>query len=158
MVIQQQKTNVEVSRTLRNTSFCCAHTIHNNIFNAATLSVVVASNLVALVAALIVSYPILLLTNNNRMMISVRRMLKKWQIKKLFVASSAATKTGENVEGQNAEGQIVAKRPKSHIREHDQHSFNSIRVLFADNFAQFGLSLPHNNQLDFALLTKPFRH
>ena len=87
------------------------------------------------------------------MMISVRRMFKKWQIKKLFVASSAATKRGENTEGQ-----IVGKRPKPHIREHDQHSFNSIRVLFADNFVQFGLSLPHNNQLDFALLTQPFRH
>ena len=34
------------------------------VFNAATLSVVVVSNLVALVA-LIVSYPILLLTNSN---------------------------------------------------------------------------------------------
>ena len=104
------------------------------------LSVVVVSNLVAL---LIVSYPILLLTNNKVMMISVRRMFKK-----LFVASSAATKTGEN-----AEGQIVGKRPKPHIHEHDQHSFNSIRVLFADKFVQFGLSLQHNNQLDFALLS-----
>ena len=48
------------------------------------------------------------------------RMFKKWQIKKLFVAFSAATKTGENVEGQ-----IMGKRPKPHIglREHDQHSF-----------------------------------
>ena len=44
------------------------------------------------------------------------------------------------------------------LREHDQHSFISIRVLFADNFVQFGLSLPHNNQLDFAILTQPFRH
>ena len=44
------------------------------VFNETTLSVVV-SNLVALVA-LIVSYPILLLTN-NRMMTSVRHMLKK---------------------------------------------------------------------------------
>ena len=43
------------------------------------------------------------------------------------------------------------QRPKPHhiIREHDQHSFNSIRVLLAGNFVQFGLSLPHNNQLDF---------
>ena len=40
------------------------------------LSVVVVSNLVALVA-LIVSYPILLLTNNNMMMISVGACLKK---------------------------------------------------------------------------------
>ena len=46
------------------------------VFNAATLSVVVVSNLVALVA-LIVSYPILLLTNSNMLMISVRRMFKK---------------------------------------------------------------------------------
>ena len=102
------------------------------------------------------SYPILLLTNNNMMMIIVRRMFKKnAKLKKLFVA---ATKTGEN-----AGGHIVGKRAKPHrrsigLREHDQHSFNSIGVLFADNFVQFGLSLPHNNQLDFALLTKPFRH
>ena len=47
------------------------------VFNAATLSVVVVSNLVALVS-LIVSYPILLLTNNNRMMISCQaHVLKK---------------------------------------------------------------------------------
>ena len=46
-----------------------------NVFNAAYIYIyiVVVSNLVALVA-LIVSYPILLLTNNNMMMISVRRM------------------------------------------------------------------------------------
>ena len=51
------------------------------VFAARTLhSVVVVSNLVALVA-LIVSYPILLLTKNNTMMISVRRMFKKMAIK-----------------------------------------------------------------------------
>ena len=47
-----------------------------------------------------------------------------------MIASSAATKTGEN-----AEGQIMGKG-QSHICEHDQHSFNYIRVLFADNFVQ----------------------
>ena len=41
------------------------------VFNAA-----VVSNLVALVA-IIVSYPVLLLTNNNMMMISVRRICLK---------------------------------------------------------------------------------
>ena len=69
MAIQQQKTNVEVSRTLRNKSYSCAHT--TKVFNAAAVS-----NLVALVA-IIVSYPILLLTNNNMMMISVRRICLK---------------------------------------------------------------------------------
>ena len=46
------------------------------VFNAVPLSLVVVSNLVALIV-LIVSYPILLLTNNNMMMISVRRMFIK---------------------------------------------------------------------------------
>ena len=79
-------TKVFAARTLRNKSFCCAYTTQQKfllrahyttkVFNAATLSVVVVSILVALVA-LIVSYPILLLTNNNMMMISVRRMFKK---------------------------------------------------------------------------------
>ena len=55
------------------TKVFAARTLHNNVFNAATLSVVVVSNLVALIA-LIVSYLILLLTNNNMTMISVRRM------------------------------------------------------------------------------------
>ena len=40
---------------------------------------------------------------------------------------------------------------------HDSLNFGhlaaGLRVLFADNFVQFGLSLPHNNQLDFALLS-----
>ena len=92
------------------TKVFAVRTIHNKSFDAA---IVVVSNLVALVA-LIVSYPILLLTNNNMMMISVRRMFKKWQMKKLFVASSAATKTGENAEGhrgQKAKATYTRARP-----------------------------------------------
>ena len=64
-----------IAYTTQQTFLLRAH-YTTKVFNAATLSVVVVSNLVALVA-LIVSYPILLLTNNNRMMISVRRMFKK---------------------------------------------------------------------------------
>ena len=76
MVIQQQKKNVEVSRTYTQQKFLLRAHYTTKVFNAAALSVVVVSNLVALVV-LIVSYPILLLTNNNMMMISVRRMFKK---------------------------------------------------------------------------------
>ena len=61
MAIQKQKTNVGVSRTLRNKSVCCAHTTQQS-FNAATLTLVVANSVAV---ALIVSYLILLLTTTG---------------------------------------------------------------------------------------------
>ena len=76
------------------------------VFAAATLTP--KRRLVGLVVAnsvsLIVSY--LMVTDNNRMMISVRRMFKKinWKISVMASATPAATKTGEN-----AEWQIVGK-------------------------------------------------
>ena len=99
------------------TKVFAARTIHNKSCNAA---IVVVSNLVALVA-LIVSYPILLLTNNNRMMISA--CLKNGNLKNYLSRRQRRQRQAK------MQKSIVGKRPKPHIREHDQHSFNWIRVL-----------------------------